>query len=69
MKHIQTLTPAIWLRAPERRLRRMPDFLPERLQDQLRHCQPALREEVIFTRTGFLPGLPFTKKALPVLFM
>ena len=32
-------------------------------------CQPALREEVIFTRTGFLPGLPFTKKALPVLFM
>ncbi len=28
----------------ERRLRRVPDFLPVCLQDELRHCKPAVRE-------------------------
>ena len=29
----------------DRRLRRVPDFLPVRLQDQLRHCQSEVRED------------------------
>ena len=33
--------------------------LPERLQDQLRHCQPALREDRQVIFAGFDAGMPW----------
>ena len=49
MKHIKTLNtreyPQSVRERQKGRLRRMPDVLPVRLQDQLRHCQSAVREQ------------------------
>ena len=47
MKHIQTIQkPLPEPERPDRRLRRVPGFLPERLQDELHGGEPGLPEEV-----------------------
>ena len=59
MKHISTLTSATLKQTcSTRRLRRVPDFLPVRMQDLLHRGKPEVRARKVITLKRNMQGAP-----------